>query len=69
LVGHLGVLGERGVPEVVGGREAAPGLRFVGFVPVPGQIRRSAIEARRAARAIARDAPVRGGARARAYAA
>ena len=50
LVGHLGVLDERGVPRVVGGGEAAPGLRFIGYRPVPGQIRLSGIEARRAAR-------------------
>lgn len=53
LVGHLGVLGERGVPVTVGGGEAAPGLRFLGFVPVPGQVRHVGIEAKRAARAIA----------------
>lgn len=52
LVGHLGVLDERGAPRVVGGREAAPGLRFIGFVPVPGQIRQVSIEAKRAARDI-----------------
>jgi cation diffusion facilitator CzcD-associated flavoprotein CzcO len=56
LVGHLGVLDERGVPRTVGGGEAAPGLRFIGYVPVPGQIHRVTVEARRAARAIARPA-------------
>jgi cation diffusion facilitator CzcD-associated flavoprotein CzcO len=54
LVGHLAVLDERGVPRAVGGREAAPGLRFIGFVPVPAQIRYLGVEAKRAARAIAR---------------
>jgi cation diffusion facilitator CzcD-associated flavoprotein CzcO len=54
LVGHLGVLDARGVPRIVGGREAAPGLHFVGFVPAPGQIRRISQEARRAARGIVR---------------
>jgi putative flavoprotein involved in K+ transport len=54
LVGHLAVLDDRGVPRAVGGREAAPGLRFIGFVPVPGQIRYLGVEAKRAARAIAR---------------
>jgi putative flavoprotein involved in K+ transport len=54
LVGHLAVLDERGAPRAVGGREAAPGLRFTGFVPVPGQIRYLGVEAKRAARAIAR---------------
>jgi cation diffusion facilitator CzcD-associated flavoprotein CzcO len=52
LVGHLGVLDERGRPRATGAAEAAPGLRFVGFVPVPGQIRHMGVEARRAARAI-----------------
>ena len=54
IVGHLGVLDERGLPRVAGGREAAPGLRFVGFRPIPGQIRLLGIEARKAAREIAR---------------
>ena len=54
LVGHLGVLDERGVPLQPDGDEAAPGLRFVGFVPVPGQIRRISADARRVAREIAR---------------
>jgi cation diffusion facilitator CzcD-associated flavoprotein CzcO len=54
LVGHLGVLDHRGWPRVASGREAAPGLRFVGFVPGPGQIRAMAREARRAAREITR---------------
>jgi putative flavoprotein involved in K+ transport len=53
MVGHLDVLDERGVPRVVGGGEAAPGLRFIGFRPVPGQIRDCALEAERAGRAIA----------------
>jgi cation diffusion facilitator CzcD-associated flavoprotein CzcO len=52
LVGHLGVLDERGVPRIADGQEAAPGLRFVGYTPVPGQIRRFAIEARTAAEGI-----------------
>ena len=39
LVGHLGILDEHGMPRVAGAREAASGLRFVGFRPVPGQIR------------------------------
>lgn len=53
LVGHLGVLDERGVPRAVGGREAAAGLRFLGYVPRPGQVRRFTVEARLAAHAIA----------------
>jgi cation diffusion facilitator CzcD-associated flavoprotein CzcO len=52
LVGLLGVLDERGVPRVIGDAAAAPGLRFLGFAPVPGQIRRVSAEASNAARAI-----------------
>jgi hypothetical protein len=55
LVGRLGVLDDRGVPVVGDGAEARAGLRFVGFVPVPGQLRRVGVEARRAAKAIARE--------------
>jgi putative flavoprotein involved in K+ transport len=54
LVGHLGLLDERGVPRTVGGQEVAPGLRFVGYVPVPGQIRQAAREARNAVSGIRR---------------
>ena len=54
LVGHLDVLDERGVPLQPDGAEAAPGLRFIGFVPVPGQIRRMSADARRVASDIAR---------------
>jgi len=53
LVGHLGVLDERGVPTVVGGDEGAPGLRFVGFTALPGMLVRAGSEAARAARGIA----------------
>ena len=53
LVGHLGVLGEREVPRALGARPAAPGLRFIGYVPRPGGIGYAGKEARRAARAIA----------------
>ena len=35
MVGHLGVLGEHGAP-VTTVSEAAPGLRFVGYVPAAG---------------------------------
>jgi putative flavoprotein involved in K+ transport len=55
LVGHLGVLDERGLPRVHRGREAAPGLRFTGYDARPGQIRLMGTGAKRAARAIARD--------------
>ena len=55
LVGHLGVLDEREVPLALGARPAAPGLRFIGYVPRPGGIGYAGKEARRAARAIARE--------------
>jgi hypothetical protein len=53
VVGHLGVLDERGVPRVRGGAEAAPGLRFVGYVPRPAQIGLMGAEAKLAAAGIA----------------
>lgn len=55
LVGHLDVLDARGVPRAVGGRPAAPGLRFIGFVPRPGGLGYMGKEARRAAKGIARE--------------
>jgi cation diffusion facilitator CzcD-associated flavoprotein CzcO len=55
LVGHLGVLGERGLPRALGATPAAPGLRFVGYVPRPGGLGYMGKEARRAARAIERE--------------
>jgi cation diffusion facilitator CzcD-associated flavoprotein CzcO len=55
LVGHLGVLDEREVPRALGVVPAAPGLRFVGYVPRPGGIGYAGKEARRAARAITRE--------------
>lgn len=55
LVGHLGVLDERGVPRAVGPTPAAGGLRFIGFIPRPGGIGYMGKEAKRAARAIARE--------------
>jgi hypothetical protein len=55
LVGHLGVLGDDGLPRALGARAAAEGLRFVGYVPRPGMLGYMAKEARRAARAIARE--------------
>jgi cation diffusion facilitator CzcD-associated flavoprotein CzcO len=54
LVGHLGVLDERGVPHVPQGQEAAPGLRFVGYRPLPAHIGHMGREAKRAAKEIAR---------------
>jgi cation diffusion facilitator CzcD-associated flavoprotein CzcO len=53
MVGHLGVLDERGAPRALRGEEAAPGLRFVGYVPRPGQIGSMGGEAKRAAKAVA----------------
>jgi putative flavoprotein involved in K+ transport len=67
LVGHLGVLAEDGAPRAVAAAPAAPGLRFVGYVPIPGQIAHMGREARRAARAIAHE--LRGAAAATAVAA
>jgi hypothetical protein len=53
LVGHLDVLDDRGVPQALDGEAAAPGLRFVGFMPRPAQMRHMGFEAKRAAKAIA----------------
>jgi cation diffusion facilitator CzcD-associated flavoprotein CzcO len=53
LVGHLDVLNERGVPNVPQGQEAAPGLRFVGYRPLPAHIGHMGREAERAAKEIA----------------
>jgi hypothetical protein len=55
LVGHLGVLDQRGVPLIHGGPAAAPGLRFIGYQPRPAQIRYIGAEARRAAKQIKKD--------------
>ncbi|MCM2577215.1 flavin-containing monooxygenase [Streptomyces meridianus] len=58
IVGHLGVLDERGRPTVHGPRtpEGAPGLYFTGYTnPISGMFRELAIDARRIARAIARE--------------
>jgi hypothetical protein len=55
LVGHLGVLAEGGLPSDLGEDPAADGLRFVGYVPRPGMLGYAAKEAKRAARAIARE--------------
>jgi cation diffusion facilitator CzcD-associated flavoprotein CzcO len=55
LVGHLGVLDEHGSPRAVRGKPALPGLRFIGYVPRPGQIGYMGGEAKRAAAGIARE--------------
>ncbi len=52
LAGYLGVLDQRGLPRRHGGEAAAPGLRFIGYLPRPGQIGQIGREARRAAQAI-----------------
>ncbi|TWV40889.1 NAD(P)/FAD-dependent oxidoreductase, partial [Streptomyces misionensis] len=57
LVGHLGVLDERGRPVVRGGRTPAraPGLYFTGFTnPISGMLRELARDAGRIAKAVAR---------------
>jgi putative flavoprotein involved in K+ transport len=64
IAGHLGVLNQRGVPFAPQGQEAAPGLRFIGYRPLPAHIAHMGREARRAAKEIAATmngaAPVRG---------
>ncbi|MGH2922747.1 MAG: flavin-containing monooxygenase [Solirubrobacterales bacterium] len=55
LVGHLGVLGERGMPKQPGPRPALPGLRFIGYLLRPGGLGYMGKQARRSARAIARE--------------
>ncbi|MFJ8664437.1 flavin-containing monooxygenase [Streptomyces sp. NPDC093600] len=59
LVGHLGVLDDRGLPMTHGGRTSrqAPGLHFTGFTnPISGMLREMAIDAEKIARTIARRA-------------
>jgi cation diffusion facilitator CzcD-associated flavoprotein CzcO len=54
LVGHLGVLGPRGLPVEKDGPPALPGLWFVGFTPtLGGQLREGSIAARKVAEQIA----------------
>jgi putative flavoprotein involved in K+ transport len=54
LVGHLGVLGPRGLPLKTDGEPALPGLWFVGFVPtLGGQLREGSNAARKVAAALA----------------
>jgi putative flavoprotein involved in K+ transport len=56
MVGHLGVLDERGLPKAHGGPPAAPGLFFLGYtISLRGVLRDIASDARRAAPAVARD--------------
>jgi putative flavoprotein involved in K+ transport len=61
LVGHLGVLGPRGLPVKTDGEPALPGLWFIGFVPtLGGQLREGSAAARKVAAAVA-VSPSRGG--------
>jgi len=55
LVGHLGVLDERGIPRAQGARAAAPGLRFIGYTSRPGALRYMSKQAKEAAKTIARE--------------
>jgi putative flavoprotein involved in K+ transport len=55
LVGHLGVLDDRGVPLVHGGPAAATGLRFIGYQQRPAQIGYIGAEATRAAKQIKKE--------------
>jgi cation diffusion facilitator CzcD-associated flavoprotein CzcO len=55
LVGHLGVLDERGAPLVHQGEPAADGLRFVGYLPRPAHLGYLGGEAKVAAKGIARE--------------
>jgi cation diffusion facilitator CzcD-associated flavoprotein CzcO len=55
LVGHLGVLGERNVPVALAPEAAAPGLRFLGFLPRPSQLGYACAKAKPLARAIKRE--------------
>ena len=55
LVGHLDVLDETGRPRAVGEQSAATGMRFLGYVPRPGALGYAAKQAKRVAKAIARE--------------
>jgi putative flavoprotein involved in K+ transport len=58
LVGHLDVLGPRGLPVKTDGEPALPGLWFVGYVPtLGGQLREGSLAAERVARAVAASLP------------
>ena len=54
LVGHLDVLGPRGLPLATDGEPVLPGLWFVGFTPtLGGQLREGSIAARAVAQSVA----------------
>jgi cation diffusion facilitator CzcD-associated flavoprotein CzcO len=55
MVGHLGVLDERGTPLVHGGAPVAAGLRFVGYLPRPAQLGYLGSEAKAAAKGVAQE--------------
>jgi cation diffusion facilitator CzcD-associated flavoprotein CzcO len=56
VAGHLGVLDDRGRPATNGAKAAVPGLRFVGLsTPLKGLLLQINLDARAAARAIARE--------------
>jgi hypothetical protein len=55
LVGHLGVLDERGVPMARRGESAAHGLRFLGFLARPSLIGSVAKLSKRVARELAEE--------------
>jgi cation diffusion facilitator CzcD-associated flavoprotein CzcO len=55
VVGHLGVLDDRGWPAVAAPEPAAPGLRFAGYTSRPGTLGFISRQAKRSARAIARE--------------
>jgi len=60
IVGHLGVLDSRGAPRTHGGPPAAPGLRFIGYLPRPAMVGLVGHEARHAARRIKREVAAAG---------
>jgi hypothetical protein len=53
LVGHLGVLNDRGAPRISGKKPAAPGLWFIGFSARPALIGFVSKQSRRLAKKIA----------------
>ena len=53
MVGHLDVLDDEGAPRAFAAEAVAPGLRFVGYLHIPAQLRYWGREAKRAAKAIA----------------
>ncbi len=53
IVGHLGVLDDRGRPRVLGGRPVEPGLFFTGYTnPISGMFRELRLDAKKIAKAI-----------------